>query len=145
MHPPKIQLKLNWGYRLNKLNALYPQQHQPAPEKANPSPNNTLNAIVQELTTLSKDSGLGKQVGEKNAKRFEDKVKVLVEQYAKAPADKKADTLVKELDSLQGWLGNKANEVPDSNMSKKIGSIKSSYSKAVGAWIRGDHEGSGRV
>ena len=95
-----------------------------------------ISSIVEELVTLSQDAKLAEKIGSKNAKELADKVNLLRDGCSKAPEDKKALVLLGHLESIKEWSQDKEKESKNSVFSK-IGSIVSSYAKAVWSWFKG--------
>lgn len=135
-----LEAKASLAEELGKVKAKYPQPQKrvPQPQKQAPAKDQKeFDALVQEITDLSKNKDLAKEIGPKNTQEFADQVKRLSDAYAKAPANKKGDSLLKNLDSLKQWTEIKQKESMAPTFSK-LGTIISSYSKAVGALISGN-------
>ncbi len=129
--------------RLEGVKAKYPQPQKQAPQAQKQAPQAPVNdqtkfdALIKEITDLSKNKDLAKKIGPKNIKEFADQVKILNDSYAKAPANAKGDNLLKNLGSLKQWADTKQKESKAPTFSK-LATIISSYGKAVGALISGN-------
>lgn len=99
--------------------------------------NEEFDKIVEDIEKLSQDKNLQKQLGPKDSIIFSKAVEMFKDLYDKA--EDKGMSIQGYLKGLKGWAEEREGELKKP-VYKKIGDIVSSYIKATGAWLSGDHK-----